>query len=396
MGARLLEHFAAPVKRQNVPRRGLADTVGNEPVGAALHALEQSSCDMRASPVATAAPGHGRPWLSPGEKLSFPSLTIDVVPALLVFVVLCSTILIVLSAYLRRAATHRQLWSAGTLAFAVGMLAIIARGHIPDVASILLGNLLVIAGYIGFAAGTSRFAGGGVTLCFAAGAAAALVFAVAYLEGADIDTRVVLISLFSLVGCVMVVSSFLRVQHWAAMLGAVLFGINGVLAILRLCGVLGVIDVPGGVGLLHALVLNYAIAVAVGLTMALIVLNARVMQPVPAGMPAVPPAAEPDLPDGWQLLQARSALVSPNGTEVRLTGSEYLLLRELGQQQSPVMRGALHAAIGRDPENPKDRSIDILISRLRRKCAELGIELPVTSVRGLGYVFRGHMRQNDG
>ncbi|MBO9528217.1 MAG: winged helix-turn-helix domain-containing protein, partial [Sphingobium yanoikuyae] len=35
-----------------------------------------------------------------------------------------------------------------------------------------------------------------------------------------------------------------------------------------------------------------------------------------------------------------------------------------------------------------DRSIDVLVSRLRRKLAAAGHEPPIGTVRGIGYIFR--------
>jgi DNA-binding response OmpR family regulator len=92
-------------------------------------------------------------------------------------------------------------------------------------------------------------------------------------------------------------------------------------------------------------------------------------------------------------LQVAAMLAKINAS--RATGSEYLLLRELCGKGEPVMRDVLNAAVGRDADNPKDRGIDILISRLRRKCADTGIKLPVNSVRGMGYVFHGALRRDD-
>jgi hypothetical protein len=322
-----------------------------------------------------------------------PSLTIDLVPAILAFAVIGPIACIVLAICLRRASTHRELWAAGILSFAVGMLCIIARGQIPDVVSILGGNLLVIGGYAGFGAGTRRFVERDIGLPLAIGAAAAVAFTVAYAAGATLETRVAVISILSLAESVVLVSGFLRARrHWAASLAAAVFALNGLLALLRLLGVLHVIAVPGGIDLLHALVLNYGIAIALGITLALIALNAPLLRPGAAIAGGTAATAAPAATEGWLLLEERSVLVAPNGAEVRLTGSEYLLLRQLGGSDVPVARGTLNAVIGRDPANPKDRSIDITISRLRRKCADAGIELPVTSVRGMGYVFHGRLR----
>lgn len=69
-----------------------------------------------------------------------------------------------------------------------------------------------------------------------------------------------------------------------------------------------------------------------------------------------------------------------------------MVLQELAtDRNAPVPREVLIAALGRDAANTKDRSVDILISRLRKKCADAGGSLPITSVRGRGYVFHGDL-----
>ena len=322
------------------------------------------------------------------------SLNIDLIPAILSFAVVSSVMLIGLSAYLKREWSHRELWAAGILSFASGMLLLVARGLIPELLSVLAANLLIIGGYAGFAAGTNRYVDRKVGPPLAIGIASAVAFGVAYGLGASVETRVIVISVLTIAECAVLVTGFLRArQHWVAALAAAVFAINALLAALRLLAVLELVEVPGGVGILHATVLNFGVAVALGITLALIALSVPILRRRPAMAVAVPAPVE--APEGWQLLQDRSALVAPGGTEIRLTGSEYLLLRELCGKGEPVMRVVLNAAVGRDADNPKDRGIDILISRLRRKCADAGIELPVTSVRGMGYVFHGALRPDD-
>lgn len=322
------------------------------------------------------------------------SLYIDLIPTILAFSAILSVVVISVSVYKNRKCSHHHLWAAGIVFFATGMLLLVARGHIPEVYSVLAANQLMIAGYAAFAAGTNCYVERSVGLPFAIGAAAAVAFSVAYAFGATIETRVIVISVLTIAECAVMVTGFLRArQHWIAALAAAVFAINALLAALRMMATLDLVQVPGGVEILHATVLNFGVAVTLGISLALVALSVPMLRRDPAVALAVP--APLHAPEGWQLLKDRSALVAPGGNEIRLTGSEYLLLRELCGKGEPVMRVVLNAAVGRDAANPKDRGIDILISRLRRKCADAGVELPVTSVRGMGYVFHGELRPDD-
>ncbi|WBO23705.1 response regulator transcription factor [Sphingomonas abietis] len=89
----------------------------------------------------------------------------------------------------------------------------------------------------------------------------------------------------------------------------------------------------------------------------------------------------------WHLDEERWSLVAPNQCEIRLTHSEFGMLRILVGQPGVVQpRRLLRAAIDGDPSH--SRVLDTVISRLRRKvwdCAHM--ELPLRSARGEGYVF---------
>lgn len=322
------------------------------------------------------------------------SFTVDLVPAALLFVLASMVAFVVVAAFLDRLTMLNRIWAGATFSLGAGMLLLLSRGPVPEPLSILLGNLLIFAAQAGLAAGARRYVGRSVGLPCAIAAAGAIVFATAYGLGAGLEARIALFSALCCTQSIIVVLAFLEARrHWAAGLVAAAFAMTALLAAARLAGVFGLIEPPGGVDLLHAALLNYGVMLALGLSLGLIAVNlpmlrTRLVAPAPASAPA------PD--QAWLLLPGRSALLAPNGAEVKLTGSEYLLLRELAGASATVARTALIAAIGRDPENPKDRSIDILISRLRRKCAEAGLDLPVTAVRGMGYVFHGPLRNGGG
>lgn len=86
-------------------------------------------------------------------------------------------------------------------------------------------------------------------------------------------------------------------------------------------------------------------------------------------------------------LDAHSARLE--GRPLKLTGAEFGLLLCLARSAgAPVEKSALSlAGLGR-PGGGADRSVDVHVSRLRQKLAELSQHAPVIeSVRGIGYVM---------
>ena len=92
---------------------------------------------------------------------------------------------------------------------------------------------------------------------------------------------------------------------------------------------------------------------------------------------------------GWRLDLRSRALTDPEGAAVDLSGAEHDLLlvflehpgRVLGREQILEMgRGRLSA--------PSDRSVDTLVSRLRRKLEPpAGTAAVIKTVRGTGYML---------
>lgn len=76
------------------------------------------------------------------------------------------------------------------------------------------------------------------------------------------------------------------------------------------------------------------------------------------------------------------------GTDLQLTGAEFGLLQVLLQQAGKVVdkETLSRQALGR-PLAAYDRSIDVHISKLRKKLAAQGGEGLIASVRGVGYQF---------
>jgi two-component system phosphate regulon response regulator OmpR len=118
-----------------------------------------------------------------------------------------------------------------------------------------------------------------------------------------------------------------------------------------------------------------------------------------AGSPAPPPAFEaPAAPraetppirfDGFALDLVRRRLTDPAGQDVVLTAMEFDLLRTLAERPNRVLSRdqLLELAHGKDIE-PFDRSIDIRITRLRKKLGDdAASPRLIRTIRGIGYMF---------
>lgn len=93
--------------------------------------------------------------------------------------------------------------------------------------------------------------------------------------------------------------------------------------------------------------------------------------------------------DGWTLDLSRRHLQDPAGRNVRLTRSEFDLLAMLSSNPGNVLdRDRLNTAVNRRPGSPDDRTVDVLIGRLRRKI-ESDPQDPrlILTIHGQGYCF---------
>jgi len=93
--------------------------------------------------------------------------------------------------------------------------------------------------------------------------------------------------------------------------------------------------------------------------------------------------------DGWTLDLDLRKLTDGDETEIALTTSEYALLVTFVEHATrPLSRDFLLDAVYKRPWEPFDRSIDVLVTRLRRKI-ESDPKNPerIKTVRGTGYVF---------
>ena len=92
--------------------------------------------------------------------------------------------------------------------------------------------------------------------------------------------------------------------------------------------------------------------------------------------------------NGWSVSFSRRELRSPTGAIVDLTGAEFdLLATFLGQPQRVIGRERLIEMSRTRLGDSSDRSIDVLVSRLRRKLSAAGGAPPIVTVRGVGYMF---------
>ena len=93
---------------------------------------------------------------------------------------------------------------------------------------------------------------------------------------------------------------------------------------------------------------------------------------------------------GWVLDTARRELTAPDGASVDLSGAEYDLLLAFLEHPGRVMsrEQLLEVARRRVGVDPFDRTVDVQVSRLRRKIEpEEGSPSLIKTVRGAGYVF---------
>jgi len=92
---------------------------------------------------------------------------------------------------------------------------------------------------------------------------------------------------------------------------------------------------------------------------------------------------------GWNLDLSTRELVSPGGSEVRLTTGEFDLLAAFVNNANQVLSRDRLLDLARNREaGPFDRTIDVQVGRLRRKL-EIDPDKPtmIKTVRGTGYIF---------
>lgn len=92
--------------------------------------------------------------------------------------------------------------------------------------------------------------------------------------------------------------------------------------------------------------------------------------------------------DGWRIDLRRRCVTSPTGASIDLTGAEFDLLASFaGSPQRVLGRERLIELSRARLAEASDRSIDVLVSRLRRKLSHEGQPSPIVTVRGIGYML---------
>ncbi|GAB0056203.1 Aerobic respiration control protein ArcA [Candidatus Magnetaquicoccaceae bacterium FCR-1] len=92
--------------------------------------------------------------------------------------------------------------------------------------------------------------------------------------------------------------------------------------------------------------------------------------------------------NGWTLDTERRRLTSPEGEVVPLTNGEYLLLSVFVRKPGRVFtRDQLLEAVSSRDWMPSDRTIDVMVNRLRRKLNESAMPRMLVTVHGVGYQF---------
>jgi DNA-binding response OmpR family regulator len=97
---------------------------------------------------------------------------------------------------------------------------------------------------------------------------------------------------------------------------------------------------------------------------------------------------------GWRFSLANNTLLAPNGEEQLLSTSEAELLTVFVSYPNRILQR--EKLMGSRDVSPTDRSIDVRISRLRRKLEPDGHSQPIIkTVYGAGYLFLASVKWSD-
>jgi DNA-binding response OmpR family regulator len=90
----------------------------------------------------------------------------------------------------------------------------------------------------------------------------------------------------------------------------------------------------------------------------------------------------------WRLSASPPGLIPPGFTPIALSGQDYTVLLALATGGKCVSRETIVRALGENFIDYDQRRLDTQMRRLRRKVEEAcGLQLPVTTLRGVGYHF---------
>lgn len=99
-------------------------------------------------------------------------------------------------------------------------------------------------------------------------------------------------------------------------------------------------------------------------------------------------------PSTWVLDNTGWRLLAPDGSYLKLTNSEHVLLERLAQSVGQaVSREDLVRSLGHNPEHYDFRRLEILVRRLRNKAQDTWrISLPLDTAHRQGYAFTANIR----
>lgn len=104
-------------------------------------------------------------------------------------------------------------------------------------------------------------------------------------------------------------------------------------------------------------------------------------------------SVEKAVPTPWQFQAAKWLLITPDGEAHELSKSERDILdRLISLAGKPVTRQQLYAAMGVPNYPPESRSLDIHITRIRRRFTTGSYAIPIKTVRNVGYLFSEAVR----
>jgi two-component system OmpR family response regulator len=100
---------------------------------------------------------------------------------------------------------------------------------------------------------------------------------------------------------------------------------------------------------------------------------------------------------GWRYETDRRQLKASNGSKAALTASEaQLLVTMLEHPNAVISRDALFEALHRTASSPFDRTIDVLVSRLRRKIGDNPRKPTIlVTVRNTGYMLNANVEKSQ-
>ena len=99
--------------------------------------------------------------------------------------------------------------------------------------------------------------------------------------------------------------------------------------------------------------------------------------------------------DGWTVNLPRRELRAPSGAVVDLTGAEFDLLTSLLDHAGRVIARERLIELSRTRMGDStDRSVDVLVSRLRRKLSVDDQPPPIVTVRGVGYMLNATVERS--